>query len=138
MLTRQQDWLPVQVHLEERPEWRGRWEHADDLLHFNDIHSWRMFKAKALIFKELLRDPFVSPQTIMDRVYASPESEVDQINVTSGSDKHPTAHRLRGSGNLFHSTETSCVQQAPRAEETNKTTTVNKSQLKTSAVASLQ
>ena len=21
-------------------------EHADDLLHFNDIHSWRMFKAK--------------------------------------------------------------------------------------------
>ena len=97
-----------------------------------------MFKAKTLIFKELLRDPFVSPQTIMDRVYASPEFEVDQINVTSASDKHFSAHRLRSSGNLFHSIETSSVQQAPRAEETNKNTTVNKNHLKTSAVASLQ
>ena len=32
-------------------------EHTVDQAHFNDIHSWRMFLAKALIFQELLRDP---------------------------------------------------------------------------------
>ena len=63
-------------------------EHTDDLLHFNDIHSWRMFKAKTLIFKELLHDPFVSPQTIMDRVYASPEFDVDQFTPPIGSMKN--------------------------------------------------
>ena len=54
-------------------------EHTQDQTHFNDIHSWRLFKVKTLIAKELRRDPFASPQTIMDRVYTSPEFEVDQF-----------------------------------------------------------
>ena len=63
-------------------------EHTYDQNHLNDIHSWRLFKAKTLIAKELRHDPLALPQTIMDRVYRSPEFDVDQFTPSSTSLKN--------------------------------------------------
>ena len=63
-------------------------EHTHDQNHLNDINSWRLFKAKSLIAKELRHDPFASPQTILDRVYSSPEFDVDQFTPSTASLKN--------------------------------------------------
>ena len=53
--------------------------HTQDQMHVNDVHSWRLFKAKSLIVDALVDDPFVAPQKILDKLFRSPEFVIDQF-----------------------------------------------------------
>ena len=60
-------------------------EHRQDAMHLNDVYSWRLFKAKLLIFDDLINDPFVSPQRLIDKVFNSPDFVVDQFTPSKSS-----------------------------------------------------
>ena len=59
--------------------------HTQDQMHVNDVHSWRLFKAKSLIVDALVDDPFVAPQKILDKLFRSPEFVIDQFTPPKAS-----------------------------------------------------
>ena len=59
--------------------------HTQDQMHVNDVHSWRLFKAKSLIVDALVDDPFVAPQKILDQLFRSPEFVIDQFTPPKAS-----------------------------------------------------
>ena len=59
--------------------------HTQDQMHVNDVHSWRLFKAKSLIVDALVDDPFIAPQKILDQLFRSPEFVIDQFTPPKAS-----------------------------------------------------
>ena len=59
--------------------------HALDQAHLNDVYSWRLFKAKSLILDDLVNDPFIAPQKLLDKLFKSPEFIVDQFTPPKAS-----------------------------------------------------
>ena len=54
-------------------------EHKQDAMHLNDVYSWRLFQAKLLILDDLINDPCIAPQRLIDKVSSSPDFIVDQF-----------------------------------------------------------
>ena len=54
--------------------------HKEDTNHLNDIHSWRLYIAKTRLYDDIVNDPFMSPQKLLDNLFTSSEFVIDQFS----------------------------------------------------------